>query len=42
MILSLANLKILTIGDKLAIKKAKRLIDALANRLTGVTHWLTG
>ena len=42
MTFGLAKLKVNTIGDTLAMKKANDLLDALAYTLTQVTHALTG
>jgi len=42
MTLGLAKLKVDTIGDIHAIKKANGLLDALAYRLTKVSHAITG
>jgi len=40
--LELSKLKVDTVGGKLEIKKANGLLDALAEKLTQVTHALTG
>ena len=42
MTLGLAKLKVDNIAETIAIKKANGLLDALAYRLTKVSHALTG